>query len=59
MGIFDDFYITPEKLRQQRMQNLMMAPQYVQGNDRNARLGKFIAALGAYALTGQVIPGVW
>jgi hypothetical protein len=49
-------YITEEDMQQNELETY--AERAEKMNGRFAMMG-FIAAIGAYALTGQVIPGIW
>jgi hypothetical protein len=52
-------YIDPEV--QEKMDNNMYETHNERAERLNGRLAMLgvIAALGAYALTGQIIPGIW
>jgi len=49
-------YITEKDMQQNEVETYAERAEKLNG--RLAMLG-FIAAVGAYALTGQIIPGVW
>jgi hypothetical protein len=49
-------YITEEDMQQNELETYAERAEKLNG--RFAMIG-FIAAIGAYALTGQVIPGIW
>jgi hypothetical protein len=49
-------YITEEDMQQNELETY--AERAEKMNGRFAMMG-FIAAIGAYALTGQIIPGIW
>jgi len=49
-------YITEEDMQKNELETYAERAERLNG--RAAMLG-FIAAVGAYALTGQIVPGVW
>ena len=59
------FAVEPEMYIDQNTLDTMNKNEYVTHNEKaeklNGRLSMLgiVAALGAYALTGQIIPGVW
>ena len=64
-GRLNNYAIEPRMYIDQTIQQQMDSNMYETHNEKAEKLnGRFammgiIAALGAYAVTGQVIPGIW